>query len=717
MFSSTRARPIAMHTALAALIMLAACHDNSSSPAAAPQYTIGGNVANLASGETMVVSNNSGDPLTLSANGAFAFSVPVNTNASYEVSITTQPSGQICTVSDGSGAVANANVSNIAITCAADTYTVGGTLTGLLGGAQVIIDDNGGDARTLTTDGAFTFAAPVAYNGTYSVTVATQPTGEVCTVSKGSGAGVTAAVSSIAIACSVDTYTVRGTLTGLATGAQLVLRNNGANPLTLTAEGTFMFPMPVAYNGSYAVTVATQPVNATCTVSGGSGAGVTANVASVAVTCSDNTYPIGGMVSGLTAGMQVTLDDNGADALTVTANGAFTFATPVAAQGSYSVTVGTQPTGQTCTVSAASGNNVQSNVNSVIVTCSTDTYTIGGSLTGLSSGAQITLDDNGADPLVITADGAFIFATPVTYGSSYAVTIGTQPNGQICSVSSGSGSSVSTNQSGVSVNCVNNSVSFTTAGSYSFTVPAGITSLQIVATGAGGGGGGLSGTYAGSAGGAGAVVTGSLSVTAGQVLTLFVGGGGGNGTNGPGDSNGYTCGTGGGGGGSSNVDAGNADQIIAGGGGGGGACNGTAGGDGGGTAGAGGNGASQYSSLGGSGGTNGIGGAGGNDGMGDLGITGSNGSGGPGGSGGYNGPYPGGAGGSGAGGGSGGVDNNNDLSGGGGGGYGGGGTGSQATGGGAGGSVGPSGSVYAPGSNGGGSGAAGADGSIVITMQ
>jgi hypothetical protein len=633
MFSSIRGRrPIAMPAALAALIMVAACHDNSSSPSAAPVYIIGGHVANLASGETLTINND-------------------------------------------------------------------------------------GDARTLTADGAFTFATPVAYNGTYSVTVATQPAGQVCTVSNGSGAGVTAAVSNIAIACSVDTYAVGGTLTGLATGAQLVLKNNGADPLTVTADGTFTFPVPVAYNGSYGVTVTTQPVNATCTVSGGSGAGVTAKVASVAVTCSSNTYSLGGIVSGLTAGMQVTLDDNGADALTVMANGAFTFVTPVAAQASYSITVGTQPTGQTCTVSAASGNNVLNNVNSVVVTCSTDTYTIGGSLTGLSSGAQITLDDNGADPLVLTADGAFTFATPVTYGGSYAVTIGTQPNGQICTISSGSGSNVSANQSGISVNCITSSVSFTTAGSYSFTVPAGITSLQIVATGGGGGGGGLSGTYAGSTGGTGAVVTSSLSVMAGQVLTLFVGGGGSNGTDGPGDSNGYTCGTGGGGGGSSNIDAGNAHQIIAGGGGGGGACNGTAGGDGGGTGGAGGSGASQYSNLGGSGGANGIGGAGGNDGMGDLGINGSNGSGGPGGTGGYNGPYPGGAGGSGGGSGAGGMDTNNDLAGGGGGGYGGGGTGSQSTGGGAGGSVGPSVSVYAPGSNGGGSGAPGGNGSIVITMQ
>ena len=161
----------------------------------------------------------------------------------------------------------------------------------------------------------------------------------------------------MSITCSTDTYTVGGTLSGLAAGTHVVLANNGQDPVTLGADGAFTFAMPVAYNGSYAVTVATQPADAACTVSGSHGAGVTANISNVAVTCSEDTYTIGGMVSGLTSGMQVTLDDNGADALTVTANGLFAFATPVVAQGSYSVTVGTQPLGETCSVSAGAASD------------------------------------------------------------------------------------------------------------------------------------------------------------------------------------------------------------------------------------------------------------------------------------------------------------------------------------------------------------------------
>lgn len=62
---------------------------------------------------------------------------------------------------------------------------------------------------------------------------------------------------------------------------------------------------------------------------------------------------------------------------------------------------------------------------------------------------------------------------------------------------------------------------FSTVGADTFTVPAGVTTLTVVAGGGGGGGGNNSG-----GGGGGAIVTSSLSVTDGQILALFVGGGG-----------------------------------------------------------------------------------------------------------------------------------------------------------------------------------------------
>ena len=93
--------------------------------------------------------------------------------------------------------------------------------------------------------------------------------------------------------------------------------------------------------------------------------------------------------------------------------------------------MGTQPTGQTCTVSNGTGAGVTANVTNVTVTCSTLTYTIGGTVSGLSAGQQVTLLNNGANATIVTANGAYTFSTPVVYNGTYAVTVGTQPTGKI----------------------------------------------------------------------------------------------------------------------------------------------------------------------------------------------------------------------------------------------------------------------------------------------
>ena len=70
------------------------------------------------------------------------------------------------------------------------------------------------------------------------------------------------------------------------------------------------------------------------------------------------------------------------------------------------------------------------------------TYTIGGNLTGLASGASVVLQNNGGGNLTLNSNAPFTFATPVNSGAAYAVTVLTQPTNptQTCSVASGSGS-------------------------------------------------------------------------------------------------------------------------------------------------------------------------------------------------------------------------------------------------------------------------------------
>jgi 6-phosphogluconolactonase (cycloisomerase 2 family) len=182
-------------------------------------------------------------------------------------------------------------------------------------------------------------------------------------------------------------------------------------------------------------------------------------------------YTIGGTVSGLTASGLV-LQNNGGDNLTVTANMAsFTFATKVAGGGAYAVTVMTQPANETCTVTGGSGTVGTSNVTSVSIACTsaaTSTFTIGGSVSGLTA-SGLVLQDNSGDNLTVAANAtSFTFATKVAGGGAYAVTVKTQPTNETCTVASGSGTVASSNVTTVKVACTSTTTpAFTIGGSIS----------------------------------------------------------------------------------------------------------------------------------------------------------------------------------------------------------------------------------------------------------
>src|SRR6185312_2858179 len=82
------------------------------------------------------------------------------------------------------------------------TYTIGGTAQGVAtySSSGMVLQDNGGNNLTVASDGAFTFTTPVSSGGAYAVTVATQPTGETCTVTNGAGSA-SGNVTNVAVNC------------------------------------------------------------------------------------------------------------------------------------------------------------------------------------------------------------------------------------------------------------------------------------------------------------------------------------------------------------------------------------------------------------------------------------------------------------------------------------------------------------------------------------
>jgi len=161
---------------------------------------------------------------------------------------------------------------------------------------------------------------------------------------------------------------------------------------------------------------------------------------------------IGGTVSGLSGGTSMVLVNNGTDALTISTNGNFTFDQSVAAKDAYNVTVQTQPSGETCTVTGAagtvssSGNNV-TNIQVNCVTGSTSTSAVSVSVSGLALNNVVVLLDNGKDALAVTGTlttaglGSLVqlFPTPLPINANYSVSVSIQPTNQTCTVTNGIG--------------------------------------------------------------------------------------------------------------------------------------------------------------------------------------------------------------------------------------------------------------------------------------
>ncbi len=340
--------------------------------------TIGGNVLGLAAGNSVTLQNNGGDDLVVMANGSFTFDTTLMDGENYLVTVSVQPTtpDQVCTVSNGSGTVSGSNVTNVLVECVTVTHTVGGMVSGLQPGNTVTLQNNGGDDLVVMADGPFTFATGVDQLADYLVTVSIQPTSpnQTCTVSNGSGTIGMADVTDVMVDCVLNTHTIGGMVSGLATGNSVVLQNNGGDDISVPGNGPFTFPTALLDGADFAVTVLTQPTtpSQTCTVSNGSGMLSGSDVTNVMIDCVTDRFSIGGNVAGLTPGLSVVLRNNGGNDTPVNADGSFTFSNTLVDESSYDVTVRVQPPGQICSVSNGMGVLAGSDVTDVAVECNTE---------------------------------------------------------------------------------------------------------------------------------------------------------------------------------------------------------------------------------------------------------------------------------------------------------------------------------------------------------
>lgn len=381
-----------------------------------------------------------------------ARSLPSGTR--YSVTVQTQPTGETCSIAGGNGTIESANVANVVVTCSNQAYSLEGSISGLNGSGLVLA--NGTDTLAVNSGATrFTMPAPVAYTSSYRVTVQTQPAGLACAVRNGAGTMPASAVTQVAITCTDQPFSLGGTIRGLGNNAGLTL-TNGSDTLAVAAGSTrFTMPTPIDFGSAYSVAVQTAPAGLTCTASSASGTMPAGNVAGIIIACSDQSYTVGGTISGLSSSGLVLI--NGNDTLAVSSGASsFTMPTAVAYTSAYAVTVQTQPTGLSCSVSNGTGTMGSAAVTNIAVTCSVNTYTVGGTISGLTA-SGLVLWDNGGDATTLSANATqFTMNTGIAYGAAYAITVQTPPAGLVCSVSNGTGTVGAADVTSVSIACASN---------------------------------------------------------------------------------------------------------------------------------------------------------------------------------------------------------------------------------------------------------------------
>jgi hypothetical protein len=194
----------------------------------------------------------------------------------------------------------------------------------------------------------------------------------------------------------------------------ILVNANGSFSIVTGANGTFTesgyaggFNTPNDCGQNTWTLHFTFPSDLSCTVSGTSGPPFTGTftssdggntnvaVSPPTISCSP-LYSVGGSITGLSAAGLVLLD-NGGSALAVPSGATtFTFATSLAANAAYAVTVQSSPAGESCVVSNGGGTVGSTNVSSVTVTCtSTGGTGPGGPASAINGPGGMAFDLNG----------------------------------------------------------------------------------------------------------------------------------------------------------------------------------------------------------------------------------------------------------------------------------------------------------------------------------
>jgi hypothetical protein len=387
--------------------------------AAITLFSIGGDVTGLR-GFVVLVNRGTGETINVDADGAFTFATTQRAGETFDVAVVQNPRGQRCDVASGLGVVAG-DVATVDVRCV-DVFFIGGEVVGLRSGG-LILENNAVDALAIDENGVFTFASPVANGDGYDVTVRRQPPGHECVVEGGDGI-VNGPIDGILVLCTpidIGTYTVSVAVSGLGDppASGLVLQNNGGDDLPINGDGLSVFATPVAIGTGYAVSVLTQPADATCVVQ--AGAGSSDVDVFVEVVCTRG-FRVGGTATGIKPGNIVTLVIEDRVTVDVASDGPFTFPGlfPTGTLVS-SVSIINEPFDQRCSLGLTTPTVTDADVLGIGLLC-VDTFTVGGTLVAPSF-AQVAISNAAGNDVVFPSpnETGFVFVRRFEAGETFAV--------------------------------------------------------------------------------------------------------------------------------------------------------------------------------------------------------------------------------------------------------------------------------------------------------
>lgn len=250
-------------------------------------------------------------------------------------------------------------------------YALGGQVSGLRGEITLSAGKSTLTVKQLSSSGVERFVFPngLAYGEAYNVAVVSQPAGQYCDVQNSAGVMPANDSDAIIIVCQTAAVTVGGTVTGLVGAVDVRLSTADGNEDLTVQQSNFEFSTRLAEGQSYRITVLTQPEAQTCATDESESAGTVTGEKPIVVnvTCGARTFPISGVVNGLTSTLALSLrtqtessrqaggqSEVPQEEIDVT-GGSFAFSNTLEIGDSFEVTIARQPTDQICTIENAVG--------------------------------------------------------------------------------------------------------------------------------------------------------------------------------------------------------------------------------------------------------------------------------------------------------------------------------------------------------------------------